>query len=104
MSHWTEINLIVKMFPIIVGSVYRVKWFTTDSRNCHLGSKCFANDEYVLRLGFRRIGKAMVQVYQCWWRICREINVCSRMECLMFYVLYPFVLYLLALSRMCGDA
>jgi hypothetical protein len=25
--------------------------------------------------GFRRTGKAMGQVYQCWWRICREINV-----------------------------
>jgi hypothetical protein len=24
---------------------------------------------------FRRTGKAMGQVYQCWWRICREINV-----------------------------
>jgi hypothetical protein len=25
--------------------------------------------------GFRRTGKEMGQVYQCWWRICREINV-----------------------------
>jgi hypothetical protein len=25
--------------------------------------------------GFRRTGKAMGQAYQCWWRICREINV-----------------------------
>jgi hypothetical protein len=24
---------------------------------------------------FRLTGKAMGQVYQCWWRICREINV-----------------------------
>jgi hypothetical protein len=24
---------------------------------------------------FRRTGKAMEQVYQYWWRICREINV-----------------------------
>jgi hypothetical protein len=23
---------------------------------------------------FQRTGKAMGQVYQCWWRICREIN------------------------------
>jgi hypothetical protein len=28
-----------------------------------------------LSCGFRRTGKAMGQVYQCWWRICREINV-----------------------------
>jgi hypothetical protein len=25
--------------------------------------------------GFRRAGKAMGHVYQCWWRICRETNV-----------------------------
>jgi hypothetical protein len=31
----------------------------------------------VIRLlccGVRGTGKAMGQVYQCWWRICREIN------------------------------
>jgi hypothetical protein len=25
--------------------------------------------------GFRHTGKTMGQVHQCWWRICREINV-----------------------------
>jgi hypothetical protein len=38
----------------------------------------------------------MGQVYQCWWRICRDINVfypCSNITC----VLYPFVTYLLTL-------
>jgi hypothetical protein len=29
----------------------------------------------LLCCGFRRTGKAMIQVYQCWWRLCREINV-----------------------------
>jgi hypothetical protein len=29
----------------------------------------------LLCCGFRRTGKAMGQEYQCWWRICREINV-----------------------------
>jgi hypothetical protein len=29
----------------------------------------------LLCCGFRRTDKAMRQVYQCWWRICREINV-----------------------------
>jgi hypothetical protein len=48
--------------------------------------------------GFRLTGKAMGQVYQCWWRICREINVFfSRFEYNMFYVLFPFVTYLLTL-------
>jgi hypothetical protein len=35
--------------------------------------------------GFRRIGKAMGQVYQWWWKICREINVFSQV--LMLHVL-----------------
>jgi hypothetical protein len=38
----------------------------------------------------------MGQVYQCWWGICREINVFPRFEYHTFYVLYPFVTYLLA--------
>jgi hypothetical protein len=48
----------------------------------------------VIRLlfcGFRRIGKVTGQVYQCWWRICREIHVFPRFECHIFYVLYSFV-------------
>jgi hypothetical protein len=42
----------------------------------------------------------MGQVYQCWWRICREINVLffPSFE-YMFYVLYPFVTYWLTLPR-----
>jgi hypothetical protein len=48
------------------------------------------NSQKLLCCGFRRTGKAMRQVYQCWWRICREINVLSRIEYHMFYVLYPF--------------
>jgi hypothetical protein len=39
----------------------------------------------LLCCGFRRTGKAMGQVYQCWWRICREIHFFfSRFECFMF--------------------
>jgi hypothetical protein len=35
--------------------------------------------------------KAMGQVYQCWRRICREINVFFfKFEYHVFYVLYPF--------------
>jgi hypothetical protein len=37
----------------------------------------------------------MGQVYQCWCRICQEINVFSRFEYHMFYILRPFVTYLL---------
>jgi hypothetical protein len=42
----------------------------------------------------------MGQVYQCWWRICREINAFFfRFEYHMFYILYPSVTYLLTLPR-----
>jgi hypothetical protein len=69
-----------------------------------LGSKRFADDEEVetevwkwlrqlLCYGFRRTGKAMGQVYQCWLRICREVNVISWFESHLFYVLYPFVTF-----------
>jgi hypothetical protein len=48
---------------------------------------------------FQCTGKAMGQVYQCWWRICREINVFPRFEYHMFYILYPFVTCLLTLPH-----
>jgi hypothetical protein len=49
---------------------------------------------------FRRTGKEMRQMYQCLWRICREmIFFFPRFEYHMFYVLYPFVTYLLTLPR-----
>jgi hypothetical protein len=48
---------------------------------------------------FRPTGKTMGQVYQCWWRIRREISVFSRFEYRMFYVLYQFVTYLLTVPR-----
>jgi hypothetical protein len=38
-------------------------------------------------------------INQCWWRICREINVFPRFECHMFYVLYSLLTYLLTLPR-----
>jgi hypothetical protein len=49
--------------------------------------------------GFRCTGKAMGQVYQCWWRTCREIHVFSTFKYHMFYVLYQFVTYLLTPSH-----
>jgi hypothetical protein len=51
----------------------------------------------LLCCGFRRTGKAMGQVCQCWWRVCREVNVFSRFDYHMIYVLNPFVTYLLTL-------
>jgi hypothetical protein len=76
---------IKKYFLFTVGSVCRVKRFTTGSRNVvnfSLMTKRLKNggaevDETIVErflfCGFRRTGKAMGQVYQCWWRVCAEI-------------------------------
>jgi hypothetical protein len=68
--------------------------FTTGSRKV---AKCSVDDEEVetevrkwLRLyaaGFEALGR----VYQCWWRIYREVNVFFFQVriAIMFYVLYP---------------
>jgi hypothetical protein len=49
--------------------------------------------------GSQRTGKVMGQVYQYSWRICRETNIFSRFEYIVFYVSYPFVAYLLTLNH-----
>jgi hypothetical protein len=51
--------------------------------------------EYFYAAGFRRTGKATEQVYQCWWRIYREIKFFPSIEYQMVYVSYPFVTCLL---------
>jgi hypothetical protein len=48
--------------------------------------------------GFRCTGKAMGQVYQCWWRVCREIIPPPKFEYHIFYIVYPFGAYLLTHS------
>jgi hypothetical protein len=98
---------ITKCFMFTVGSVCYVKLFTTGwlmfhcwqrRRNC--GEEVAKTSiKRLLCCGFRRTGKAMGQVYQWWWRICREVNVFPRFEYHMFHVLYPFVAYLLTLPR-----
>jgi hypothetical protein len=45
----------------------------------------------LLCCGFRRTGKAMGQVYQCWWGICREINVFLQVRMLHIMVLWRYV-------------
>jgi hypothetical protein len=45
-------------------------------------------------------GKAIGQVDQCWWRVCREIDTFPSFEYHMFCVLYPFVTLLMTLPLM----
>jgi hypothetical protein len=106
-----ELNVkdIHKCFLFTVWSVCRIKRFTAVWKNVATfrwwrrgwnGDVEMAEKraKRLLWCGFRRTGKAMGQEYQCWWRICREINVSSRFEYRMFYVLHPFVTYLLTLA------
>jgi hypothetical protein len=65
---------------------------------------CQTTVKILVCCGFRRIGKAMGQVYECCWRICREINVFPRFEYHMFHVLYLFVTYLLSLARITNSS
>jgi hypothetical protein len=97
------------MFPVYGGKCFLRKAVNSWSRNCHLGGKCFTDDKVemeaqmwlrLLCCGFRLAGKAMGQVYQCWGRMCREINVFFQVLIShIFYVLYPFVTYLLTAPR-----
>jgi hypothetical protein len=40
----------------------------------------------LLYCGFRSTGKTTGQVYQCWWRLGREINVFPRFKYHVFYI------------------
>jgi hypothetical protein len=52
------------------------KRFADDRRSCNRGAEVAETIVKILQCcRFRRTGKAMGQVYQCWWRICQEINV-----------------------------
>jgi hypothetical protein len=92
---------------LLVTSTCLVRYNTTLVANVSLMTKrlkrrCEAAEttvEIFLYCRFRHTGKAMGHVYQCRWSICREINVFSKFECHMCYVLYPFVTCLLNLSR-----
>jgi hypothetical protein len=61
-----------------------------------------ANDSLMTKRFYAAGFDALVKQWDK-WRICREINVFSRFEYLKCYLLYQFVTYLLALSRMCEE-
>jgi hypothetical protein len=106
-SDWMQRIFIKKCFLFTVGSVCHVKRFIAGWQTLRWWRRVSNGgvevaETTVKRLpccGFRLTGKAMGQVYQCWWRICQEVNVFFRFEYHMFYVLYPFVTHLLTLPR-----
>jgi hypothetical protein len=71
-----------KMFPVCGGKCLSRKAFHNWVANVSLMTKklkrrCgsgWDNRHRLLCCGFRRLVKAMGQVYQCWWRICWEIT------------------------------
>jgi hypothetical protein len=93
---------IKKYFLLRAESVCRVNMFTTGSRN-YLNDvqksqmpdqaeselrNWLRQQSKLLCCGFRHSTKVMEQVYQHWWRICREINVIFqvRISCFTFYI------------------
>jgi hypothetical protein len=59
----------------------------------------------ILCCGFRRTGKAMGQVYHCWWRICWQINVSpgTNITCFTFHIhLWPIYWLSLVLLNYVG--
>jgi hypothetical protein len=98
---------IKKCFVFTVGSVCHVKRFITKCqtfrwwRRSWNGSAEVAETtvERLLCCGFRRTGKAMGQVYQCWWWIwmCGEINIffpVSSITCFTFHIHLWFIYWL----------
>jgi hypothetical protein len=76
----------IEIFPIYGGKCLSHKavlnWPRILSRTFEIRPWCptrygsgWDNSKKFQCCGIRRTGKAMGQVYQCWWRICREINV-----------------------------
>jgi hypothetical protein len=101
---------IKKCFLFTVRSVYRVKRFTTGwqtfrwwRRGWNGGAEVAETTvRRLLRHGFRRTGKAMGQVYQFWWRICRETDAFSSFEYHMFtFYTHLWPIYWLSLLFTC---
>jgi hypothetical protein len=101
-----------KCFLFTVGSVCRVNLFITGSQTLRCWRRGWNGGVEVAETtvkrfmccGLRRTGKAMGQVYQCWQRICREINFFagSNEICLTFYIhLWPIYWLFLIWSKWC---
>jgi hypothetical protein len=102
--NFLNIHLTAHTWPLVT-SISMVCWKTTLLANVwlkmkRLNQRCrsgWDTSKMILSCRFWCISKVMGQVYQCWWRICQEINVFSRFEYHMFYLLYPIVTFLLTI-------
>jgi hypothetical protein len=88
-----------EMFPLYGGKCLSCKTIDNWAEKFSEGRSKVANDARLVRrwlrricCGFRGAGKALGQVYQCWWRICQEIHFFpgSSSTCFAFYIhLWP---------------
>jgi hypothetical protein len=94
-------RLFIRKFPVYAGKCLSLKvvhnWVEKFSQgrsevadDARLGAEVTDTSVKVfLCCGFRRTGKAMRQVCQCLWRICRKINVFfsgSNIKCFTFHI------------------
>jgi hypothetical protein len=83
-----------EMFPVCGGKCLSRKavhsWVEKRGKRFGDGEVAETTAKRLICCGFRRTGKAMRQVYQCWWRVCREINLFffsgSNITCSTFYI------------------
>jgi hypothetical protein len=103
-----------EMFPVYGGKCchmkrFRAGWQTFPWWRTGWDGGAEVAETTVTRLlwcGFRRTGNAMGQVYQCWWRIRREINISfsgANITCFTFYI-YLWPIYWLSLAVILQNA
>jgi hypothetical protein len=103
--------LVKKCFLFMVGSVCHIKRFTAGWQTFHLlwrgwNGGVEVAETTVKKLvcyGFQHSCTVMGQVYQCWWRICEEINVFffrdPNITCFTLYI-HLWLVYWLSLVYM----
>jgi hypothetical protein len=91
-------TFITKCFLFTLGSVCSVNRFTTGSRNSvkdvrksQVMKRRYGfgrdNSQRIICCGFRRSGKEIGQMYQCWRRIWKnKFSPCSNITCFTFYI------------------
>jgi hypothetical protein len=91
-------NIHKGMFPVYGGKCLSLKAVHNWAEKFSQGRSKVADDarpgaemaettvKRLLCYGFRCTGKAMRQVYQCWWRICRVIHVFFRISHVLRFI------------------
>jgi hypothetical protein len=99
----TQSKFIKKRFQFTMASVCHLEKFS-QGRSKVADDETEVGETTVKRLlccGFQRTGKTLGHVYQCWWGICRKVNVFpgSNITCFTFYI-HLWSIYWLSLVYM----